>query len=160
MEYYFLLKWIHIISSTILFGTGLGIAFFMLAAYLKKNVGTIFHVAQIVTIADWFFTLPAVIIQLLSGLALMWILKYPFNSAWFIATVGLFSFVGACWLPVLWIQYQFKKEAGISLQSQEITQRFQRLMKVWTLLGVFAFLSMLVIFYLMVFKSGLNHTVF
>jgi len=32
---YLTLKWIHILSSTLLFGTGLGIAFFMWVAHLR-----------------------------------------------------------------------------------------------------------------------------
>ena len=35
---YLLLKWLHILSSTFLFGTGIGSAFYMLVASLTRDV--------------------------------------------------------------------------------------------------------------------------
>lgn len=158
MEYYFLLKWIHIISSTILFGTGLGIAFFMLMAYRSKNYPTIIEVSKTVTIADWCFTLPAVIVQFITGIGLMHVLNYSFHSIWFAWVIGLFIFVGCCWIPVLWIQYQFKKEAKYSFELNTLTSRFHRLMIAWVVLGCFAFTGVLLIFYFMVYKVGLGES--
>ena len=38
MESYFLVKWLHVLSSTLLFGTGLGTAFFMWMAHRRGDV--------------------------------------------------------------------------------------------------------------------------
>ncbi|HRE31173.1 MAG TPA: DUF2269 family protein, partial [Candidatus Berkiella sp.] len=73
MEYYLLLKFVHIITATFLFGTGIGTAFFMLMAYLSGNIATIKQITRHVVLADWIFTTPSVILQPITGIALMWI---------------------------------------------------------------------------------------
>src|SRR5690606_40033764 len=50
---YLLLKWIHIISSTFLFGTGVGSAFYKLMADLGGDQRHIAHTNRNVVLADW-----------------------------------------------------------------------------------------------------------
>jgi putative transposase len=59
MDPYLTLKWLHILSSTVLFGTGMGTAFQMVWAWRTGRVETIHSVASGVVIADWIFTTPA-----------------------------------------------------------------------------------------------------
>ena len=49
-------KWLHILSSTVLFGTGLGSAYYMFFASLSGDARTVAHVVRYVVIADWLFT--------------------------------------------------------------------------------------------------------
>jgi uncharacterized membrane protein len=56
---YALVKWLHILSSTLLFGTGLGSAFYMLVVSRTRDAHAIALVARYVVIADWAFTTPA-----------------------------------------------------------------------------------------------------
>ncbi|MDX2316310.1 MAG: DUF2269 family protein [Gammaproteobacteria bacterium] len=51
----------HILSATILFGTGLGIAYFMLRGHLSGNRQAMAVVVRSVVMADWVFTAPAVV---------------------------------------------------------------------------------------------------
>ncbi len=152
MESYFVLKLIHILSAVVVLGTGSGIAFFMLMAYLSKNIQAIAVTAKHVVLADWLFTAPAVVIQFVSGLLLMKKLGYPFSSTWFLTVMVLFLFVGFCWLPVLIIQYRLKHYADKSLEKGELLPELPSLMHLWVALGVPAFLAMLVILWLMIFK--------
>ena len=155
MEYYFILKLIHVISATVILGTGSGIAFFMLMAYLNKDIATLINTSRFVVLADWLFTMPAVIVQFTTGLLLMYILNYSFQSLWFYWVMGLFIFVGLCWLPVLYLQYQFKNIAYSLKPTDSIPSQFHRYMKLWIILGIFGFSGVLVIFYFMIFKPGL-----
>jgi uncharacterized membrane protein len=66
--------------------------------------------------------------------------------------VGLFAFIGSCWLPVIRIQYKLRELAKISVDSNKVTPEFKSLMKTWTLLGIPAFIAIIGIFWLMVFK--------
>lgn len=152
MESYFVLKLIHILSAVVVLGTGSGIAFFMLMAYLSKNIQAIAVTAKHVVLADWLFTAPAVVIQFVSGLLLMKKLGYSFSSTWFLSVMVLFLLVGCCWLPVLIIQYRLKHYADKSLEKGELLPELPRLMHLWVALGVPAFLAMLVILWLMIFK--------
>ena len=106
MTLYLSVKLIHIVSSTILLGTGLGIAFFMFSAHRSQNLDAFRVTARYVVLADWIFTAPAVIVQLFSGLWLTVRLGISMASAWFMVVISLFALVGACWLPVVRIQIQ------------------------------------------------------
>ncbi len=154
VDSYLLLKLLHILSAVVLTGTGAGIAFFMFMASRSSNPEAIAVTAQHVVLADWLFTAPAVVIQFVTGVLLMLKLGYSFTSPWFFLVIGLFGFIGVCWLPVLVIQYKLKQLAAESLtrESSETSSEFKRLMAWWTFLGGAAFTAILVIFVLMVFK--------
>lgn len=98
MNWYFWLKWIHVLSSTVLFGTGLGIAFFFIRAQRTNNVVIIASVARDVVLADMVFTTTAVIIQPFSGMGLVLMGGYSLFSPWLLLSVAIYLIVGACWL--------------------------------------------------------------
>jgi uncharacterized membrane protein len=60
MSWYLWIKWLHIVSSTVLFGTGFGIAFFFVRAQRTRNVALIASVGHDVVLADAVFTATAV----------------------------------------------------------------------------------------------------
>ena len=151
MSTYFAVKLIHILSATVLFGTGLGTAFFMLRAYLAEDEHAMLPTARSVVLADWLFTTPAVIVQVVTGVWLTQILGVSWGSAWFIAVIGLFGLTGLCWLPVVWIQIRVRE----LLASGATKDRYRKLMRAWITLGAIAFSSVIVIFYLMVTKTGI-----
>ena len=152
MSLYLGIKLLHIVSATILFGTGLGTAFFMLQAYLGGNDEVMKSTTKTVVLADWLFTTPAVIVQLASGLWLTQRLGIPFTSVWFVAVVALFCLVGACWLPVVWIQIRIRE----SFRAGAGIDECRTLMRAWIALGVPAFPAVLILFWLMVFKPGIS----
>lgn len=152
MDSYLLLKMIHIISAVIITGTGIGIAFFMFMASRSKNIPAIAITARNVVLADWIFTTPAIFVQFISGLLLMMKLGYSFTSIWFLFVISLFIFIGLCWLPVVFIQYRLKSLAQSALETGILDQKFKLMMSTWTALGIPAFIAILVIFWLMVFK--------
>lgn len=159
MDNYLVFKMIHILSSMILIGTGAGIAFFMLMGSRSNNPQGLVVITRTVVVADWVFTAPAVIIQLVSGLVLMQLLGYSFSSLWFISVFSLFILIGACWLPVVWIQYRLRslaKKIDLASDGSESSARynkeFRNWMRIWMLLGLSAFTAIIFILYLMVFK--------
>lgn len=81
----YIAKWLHSLSSTVLFGTGLGTAFQMVRAMRTGRVETIANVAAAVVLADLIFTLPAGIIQPLTGLRLIKKVRYSPTRPWLIA---------------------------------------------------------------------------
>ena len=108
---YLVVKWLHILSSTVLFGTGVGSAFWMFVANRTRHVATIAFACRTVVLADWLFTTPAVIFQPLSGLFLVHAAAYHLNQPWLISAILLYLFAGACWVPVVWIQFKMKRMA-------------------------------------------------
>jgi uncharacterized membrane protein len=152
MDSYLILKLLHIISATVLAGTGIGIAFFMLMAGRSGNAQAVAVTARNVVLADWIFTTPAIVIQFITGIWLMKILHYSFSSAWFIVVISLFIFIGCCWIPVVFIQYRLKNIVECQDQDDVLDARFRKLMALWTALGIPAFLGIVIMFWLMVFK--------
>lgn len=152
MDVYLTLKLIHIFAATVVMGTGTGIAFFMFMASRSNNAQAVYMTARHVVLGDWLFTTPGVIIQVISGVWLMNILGFSFDSIWFYTVAGLYGFIGLCWLPVVIIQYRLRALAKADAAKGELSAEFKQLMRRWTLLGIPAFSAMLVIFYLMVFK--------
>lgn len=152
---YLVVKWIHVVSSTLLFGTGLGTAFFMLAAYRSNDARAMRITGRTVVLADWIFTTPAVIIQLATGLWLTRTLHISMDSIWFLAVIAMYAIVGLCWLPVVWIQLRIRAMTEREL-SALTNPGYRSLMRIWILLGVPAFATTLALFAMMVFKPGLS----
>jgi len=149
-------KTAHIISASVLFGTGLGIAFNCYVGYrwalAKKDIGALRATLRLTVIGDACFTAPAVAFQVLSGLALMHLLGWPWLSPWSLAVFVLFGLAGACWLPVVYIQVRLSREADRAESTNALPGWFHRWIGVWLVLGIPAFSAVLILYYFMVVK--------
>jgi uncharacterized membrane protein len=146
---YPLVKTLHILSATLLYGTGLGSAFYQLFTYRSGNLEAIRQTTRLVVIADFAFTTPAVIAQLLTGLYLSARLGIPWTSPWLLTVLGLFALIGACWVPVVFLQIRLRDRAAT---LAALDPAYHRAMALWTALGVPAFLAGVGIYFLMVYK--------
>ena len=111
MNAYLAVKTLHILSAAVLFGTGMGIAWFMLMAHRTRDLAAIRTTCRHVVVADWCFTAPAVVVQPLSGLWLMHAAGHAFDGGWFALVVALYGLAGICWLPVVAIQVRLRDAA-------------------------------------------------
>jgi uncharacterized membrane protein len=147
------LKLIHVIGGCVLFGTGLGIAFFMWMAHRSGHADTIASTARIAVIADATFTASAVVLQPLTGAALAHVMGYSLLEPWIVISSGLYLFVGACWLPVVWIQIKLRDLArGAHNTGMPLPTQYRRLFRIWFILGWPAFAGVIAIFALMIAK--------
>lgn len=150
---YELIKWVHVLSSTILFGTGIGSAFYMFMANRNRDTRDIYFAVRHVVIADWLFTTPAVIVQLLSGLYMVHMAGYSLMDMWILWGLLLYVFAGACWVPVVWMQIKMRDMARIAVDTgTSLPERYWRLDRWWITLGSLAFPAVVVVFWLMVSK--------
>ena len=149
---YALIKTLHILSAIVLFGTGLGTAYFMWRASRTGDAGVIASVSRHVVQADWFFTTPTVILQPLTGVTLMYLAGMPFSD-WLIWSVALYVLAGMCWLPVVWLQLRLARIAGDAHAGNlPLPDLYHGYARIWFLLGIPAFTAMIAIVFLMVFK--------
>ena len=154
---YSTLKLIHILSATLLFGTGLGSAFYKWMADRSGNLPAIAHTNGIVVIADWLFTTPTVIIQPLTGIWLLNLMGIPLTQPWVIAAFILYFIAGACWLPVVWLQIRMRDISRLAVESgTALDDTYYRYARIWFWLGVPAFISMVIVYFLMVFKPAIE----
>ena len=153
MSYYFLLKWIHILSAILLFGTGLGSAFYKFMTQRNGDVRAIAVTDRLVVLADWLFTTPTIIIQPLSGLAMLWLTGMPLATPWVALSFVLYFLAGACWLPVVWLQIRMRALAEQAVaDAAPLPDLYRRYARAWFWLGVPAFAAMVAVVALMVFK--------
>src|SRR3984957_18276283 len=101
---YLWLKWAHVVSSTVLFGMGAGIAFFFVRAQRTGDVWAIAAGAREDVIADEIFTGSAVVLQPVSGLVMVRLAGYPLSLPWLRWSIALYLLIGCCWLPVVGLQ--------------------------------------------------------
>jgi len=152
---YVIIKWLHILSSTFLFGTGVGSAFLMFTANRSQNVRHMYFALRHVVIADWVFTAPSAAFQLASGLYLTRLGGFSLTNTWIAAALCLYVLIGACWLPVVWMQITMRDMAALALsKKKELPDRFWIYDRWWIILGSLAFPAMLVVFWLMVAKPA------
>ncbi|MDQ1920401.1 DUF2269 family protein [Massilia pseudoviolaceinigra] len=150
---YMIVKWLHILSSTFLFGTGIGSAFYMLFTSLSRDVRAIAVVSRHVVLADWIFTTTTIIVQPVTGLYMIHLAGYPLTSAWIAWSFALYFFAGACWLPVVWMQLRMRDMAQVAARDgTELPPLYWRYLRFWVLLGIPAFFALVIIFWLMVAK--------
>jgi len=156
MNTYLVLKWLHIVSSVLMVGTGLGSAFYMFFTNRSGSVPAQAVVSRLVVRADWWFTTPTVILQPATGFALAHMAGFPLSTPWLALSLALFVFAGACWLPVVWLQIRM---AAIAAQAHRdavpLPPLYARYQRWWELLGYPAFAAMVVVSYLMVNKPQL-----
>lgn len=153
MNTYLALKWMHILSATVLFGTGIGIAFFKWITDRSMDVRAIRIVNERTVLADWVFTTPAVILQPLTGFGLVFHGGYAMNTGWIILATGLYLFAGCCWLPVVWLQIRMREMSKTADQeNSRLPQAYGRYARIWFWLGVPAFSALVAVYWLMVFK--------
>jgi uncharacterized membrane protein len=153
IEFAFALKFVHVLGASLLFGTGLGIAFFTWMAHRTGDVATVAATAPIVVIADTVFTATAVVVLPISGALLAWSIGYSLLDGWIAASLILYVLVGLCWLPVVWIQIRMRDLARAARdQRAPLPDEYRRLYGIWFWLGWPAFLGVLLIFALMIWK--------
>jgi uncharacterized membrane protein len=157
MNTYLLLKMIHILSSVLLVGTGFGSAFYLFFIHRTRNLEAIAAVGKLVVRADYWFTTPTIFIQPISGLGMLYLAGYSVTTlpGWISWSLALYVVSGACWLPVVWLQIRMARIAQQCLQQKnELPEQYWHYAKYWEWLGYPAFVAMLVIYYLMVFKPA------
>ena len=150
------LKFLHIIGSAVLLGTGAGIAFFMVMAHRSKDVAVIAGVARIVVIADFVFTATAVILQPVTGLLLANVQNYPWTTSWIVLSLALYVFIGMWWLPVVYFQMRIRDIAAkAAAQKKPLPPDYYWYYRVWFAFGFPAFFSILIIVWLMIARPAL-----
>lgn len=147
---------LHVIGATVLFGTGAGIAFFMVIARGTEDPKLIAHTANTVVLADTVFTATAVVLQPVTGYLLASRLGWPMTESWIVLSLVLYVVTGLFWLPVVWIQIRLRDLARIAdAKSEPLPAIWFRLYRIWFACGFPAFFAVLAIFFLMLTKPDI-----
>jgi uncharacterized membrane protein len=152
---YLVVKWLHILSSTVLFGTGLGSAYYMFFLSRTRDARVAAAAVRYVVIADWAFTTPTILLQPLTGLALVHMAGFSLWTGWLAWSIVLYLLAGAAWLPVVWMQIRLRDLArAAAAENRPLPESYWRMLRGWVALGVVAFASLVIVFFLMVAKPA------
>jgi uncharacterized membrane protein len=154
MNDYLLLKFLHLIGTAVLFGTGVGIAFFLLLAHRTKKAAIVAAVARIVVIADFLFTATAVVVQPVTGVLLAVEIGFSLREGWIVLSILLYLLVGALWIPVVFMQIRMRDLAAAE-QGGALPAEYHRLFRLWFAFGFPAFGAVLAIIWLMIAMPAL-----
>lgn len=153
MSSYLLVKTVHILSATVLFGTGLGIAFFFWMGGRAGDDRAAWFAARATVIADFVFTTSAGVMQPATGAWLVWQGGFDPGARWLVLTYALYLLAGACWLPVVWLQLRIRDQLAAKLTGGDFDPALHaHYRRWWFVLGWPAFLGLVVIVHLMVTK--------
>ncbi|MDH5822649.1 DUF2269 domain-containing protein [Luteimonas sp. RD2P54] len=153
---YLIVKYLHVLSSTFLFGTGVGTAFYLFFISRTRDARVVAVVARYVVIADWLFTATTIVFQPLSGLYLARRMGIPLTTPWLYWSIVLFLIAALCWLPVVWLQMRLRDIAAeAAARGVPLPRRYDATLGIWAALGVPALFSFLIVFWLMVARPPL-----
>jgi uncharacterized membrane protein len=152
---YLVVKWLHVLSSTLLFGTGLGSAYYLYFASRTRDARVVAAVVRRVVVADWTFTATTVVFQPLSGFYLAHLAGIPWTTRWIALSLVLYFVAGACWLPVVWMQIRMRELAAAAAAcGGALPPLYWTYLRRWAALGVPAFVALVIVFWLMVAKPA------
>ena len=151
----FLLKWVHILSSTLLFGAALGSSIHCWRAHSSQEVRTVATVMRTVVAVDWWVVTTTGFIQPASGFLLVETKGYSFFEPWLIVVYVLYTLVSLLWFYVAWLQIKCRNMARAAASWDTLPDDYHQYMRRWLWTAGFAFSSALVIFWLMVAKPDL-----
>lgn len=150
------LRLLHVAGAAVIFGTGTGIAFFMMMAVRTRDPRIVAHVSGIVVVADTIFTATAMVLQPLTGYSLARLVGWPLDEGWIVISFVLYVITGLFWLPVVWIQIRLRNLAQQAVaETTPLPPIFDRLYRIWFVFGFPAFFAMVGIFWLMLTKPDI-----
>ena len=155
MTLYFLVKYLHVLGAIVILGTGAGIAFFMLMAHRSGDAAFVARTATIVVTADMLFTATAVMLQPVTGGALMMLSNTAPTEPWLAAALGLYAVAGLFWIPVVFMQIEMRDLARLAAAQQTpLPARYLMLYRRWFIFGIPGFGSVMAILWLMIAKPA------
>ena len=150
-----MIRLLHIVSSALMFGVGVGAFWFMVTAARSGNPAAIAVTTRNAVRAEWFIAAPVALIQPTTGYLLMLQLGYSLHSSWFAAVATLYIITGMSWVYLVKAELKMRGLATAHSTSVALPDEFGVLFRRWTWLALGSFAGVLGIFWLMVFRPGL-----
>ncbi|MDH5654678.1 MAG: DUF2269 domain-containing protein [Spirochaetia bacterium] len=154
MDYYVLIRGIHILGAVILLGNIAVTGVWKILADRTKNPFTVAYAQKLVIITDFIFTLPGSIMLFVTG---FYFLSEKYggiaDNFWILLSFSLFILSGAVWIAVL-VPVQFKqlKMAKQFQDGDTIPKNYFTLSFIWNAAGMAATVIPFFILYLMLTK--------
>lgn len=149
------LKAVHVLSSMLFLGLGLGSVFYKVRAYRRGELAVMAFCDREIVLADWLFTVPSGIVLPATGLWLATLYQLPLTTPWILAGLGGWAFAGLTWLPAAFLQIRMRTLSGLAARTGEaLPPAYHRAHRVWMALGVPSFAAAMVALWAMIAKHA------
>lgn len=146
---------LHLAGVVLFVGNIMTAAFWKVRAEFQKNPAVIHHAVKNVMLADFVFTIPGLILIVVSGITMAvrtGISMHGFN--WLTLSLILFAITGVIWLAILIpLQRAMIRHSAACIESGNISKSYVKASRLWDVFGIIATLLPIVILYLMISKS-------
>jgi len=149
-----MLLFLHVLGAMLFLGNIITAAFWKLSAERGKDLAHLRRVARNVMTADYFFTLPGVVMLIATGHIMASLRGYPLTELnWMTASEALFVASGLIWMAVLIpAQRKMIKETAVSEAAGALTAAYRKASRTWDLFGTLVIVIPLAVLYLMLAK--------
>ncbi|MEK6991081.1 DUF2269 family protein [Paenibacillus sp. FSL K6-1566] len=145
---------LHITGSVLFVGNIITAAFWKVRADIEGNPSHIHRTAKNVMLADYVFTLPGLLLLIVSGIVMAGRSGFGIGGMnWLTASLVLFGVTGLIWGGVLIpLQKSMIRHSRHSVESGAVTAGYKKASRYWAIFGTIATLLPLAILYFMVSK--------
>lgn len=153
---YLALKTIHVLAVVAFVGNITVGVFWKAWADRSGNAAIMAHTIDGIIRADRIFTIPAVIVLFLAGMAAAGVGHYSvLGTGWILWGLGLFVISGLGFGPVARSQRELLKIAQMGLQTPEQRQSYEAVSGRWNVFGTLSTVAALLALVIMVLKPAL-----
>jgi uncharacterized membrane protein len=151
---YSILKFLHVLGVLLLVGNVTITAYWKVFADRTRDPSLVAHSQRAVIYADWFFTLPGIILILVGGYGMVLHAGLdPFGSAWLIWGQVLFLVSGLIWLSILVpAQIRQSRIARSFTAGSQVPESYWRDGRLWLMWGIAATVPLIAAIYVMIDK--------
>lgn len=149
-----MLLFLHVLGAVLFLGNIITAAFWKVSAERGKDLAHLHRVARNVMTADYFFTLPGVVMLIATGHIMASRRGYPLTELnWMTASEALFVASGLIWMAVLIpAQRKMIKETAVSETAGALTAAYRKVSRTWDVFGTLVIVIPLAVLYLMLAK--------
>ena len=147
------LKFVHMITVAVMFGTWLGIAMFMLFAHRMGHTSVVALISALVVRAEMWVMVGAVVLQPLIGFPLALAIGSSMSAYWLEVSIGIYVAVVLIWMSSLLIEMRIRrlsKDAAVA--KAPLPPSYRRLFWLWSVLTAAGLMGMIAIMALMVWQ--------
>jgi len=146
---------LHLVGVLLMVGNIVTAAFWKIRADLTGKPDVIHHTVKNVMIADYFFTIPGLVLIILSGFIMAGRSGASLSGMnWLTLSFILLAVTGVIWLAILIpMQLRMIRFSAACVEKGAISAEYRLASRQWAIFGVAATLLPIVILYLMVMKG-------
>lgn len=150
-----LLLFFHLFGAMLFLGNIVTAAFWKVRADGSGHPAAIHQTVKNVMLADYVFTLPGLLLIVVTGSIMAERAGYPMSGLnWLTVSLIVFAGSGAIWLAVLLpVQRRMIRYSAEALETGRIPASYRHASLYWAVFGILSILSTIVILYLMVTKA-------